>query len=133
MSDTNADLKDVLVQFLGQTYNEIRKIDNNIIGSTRHLTQKGNEFEQVATQVLHSVGKVVNDTGPIVNQKIVGPVIAPHVQAAQQADLNQLEFEFDNSPTAKNIFASLARLEDKLDRLSSALSKMLETTKKINK
>lgn len=127
------ELRDMLAQFLGQTYSELHKIDKNITGASSNLSFKSDEFKRVASQVLGSVEQVPG--APVGVQRVVAPVATPVIQHQPQAapaivDPGQLEFNFDNSPTAKNILAAVHRVEAKVDALERKLLKLLDSKKK---
>lgn len=130
MSNSDENIKDVLAQFLGQTYSELHKIDKNIVGASNNLSYKSDEFKRVAAQVLNAPEHAQG------TQRVVAPVMQPviqHQQAASPApvvDPGQLEFNFDNSPTAKNILAAIQRIESKVDAVERKLIKLLDSRKK---
>jgi hypothetical protein len=116
------DVKDMLQQFIGQTYGEIAKLDQNIVGRASHLRPQGHEFKNVATNILTNIGTPAT-TAPVQQQSVPAPraVIQP---TAPPPNTGQLEFDFDDSATAKNIFSALKRIEDKLNHISNKLQKL---------
>lgn len=117
------DVQGMLQQFIGQTYGELAKLDQNIVGRTQHLRPQSQEFKAVATNILTNIPNnrqlTQTEAQPIQHQNI-----QPRVQIQPKSPSDQLEFDFDDSATAKNIFASLKRIEDKLSNISNRLQKL---------
>lgn len=116
------DVKGMLQQFIGQTYGELAKLDQNIVGRTQHLRPQSQDFKNVATSILTNIP----NTGAPTSAPVVAPSnIQPRIQVQPTgSNAGQLEFDFDDSATAKNIFASLKRIEDKLSNISNRLQKL---------
>jgi hypothetical protein len=121
------DVKDILMQFLGQTYSEIHKLDSHIVGTSAHLNPKAHAFKQTATQVLNSIATApqVQQQGPAVVVPAVVPAVSMPV-VAPDVDRNQMEFNFDNSATAKNIMSKLDTIISRLDRLEKNVANILD-------
>lgn len=122
------DVKDILMQFLGQTYSEIHKLDSHIVGTSTNLNPKAHAFKQTATQVLNSIATQpqVHQQGPaVVTAPATVPVLAiPVVQP--EVDRDQMEFNFDDSATAKNIMIKLDAIVSRLDRLEKNVATILD-------
>ena len=122
------DVKDILMQFLGQTYSEIHKLDSHIVGTSTNLNPKAHAFKQTATQVLNSIATQpqVQQQGPaVVTAPATVPVLAiPVVQP--EVDRDQMEFNFDDSATAKNIMIKLDAIVSRLDRLEKNVATILD-------
>ena len=95
--------RDVLLNFMGNTYGEVKKIDGNIIGESSTL--KASKSEEVKRQI----EKVFN-TGEVQVQQ-------PQVQV-QQLDGNQLSFNFDVNEKDE-LFELVYKLLTRLDKLNS--------------
>ncbi len=121
---------DVLKQFLGQTYGELHKIDSNIVGTSKHLAHRSDEFKRTAAQVLDSVATEpqVRTHGPVVGA--ASHVTLPVTAAKTPIDTNQMEFSFDGSATAKSIQSALDRLEAKLEKIERKLNNFLDKSSK---
>ena len=124
------DVKDILMQFLGQTYSEIHKLDSHIVGTSTNLNPKAHAFKQTATQVLNSIATQpqVQQQGPAV---VTAPVMVPAAAVALPVtqtpiDKDQMEFNFDNSATAKNIMSKLDALMSRMDRLEKNVATILD-------
>jgi hypothetical protein len=117
------DVQGMLQQFIGQTYGELAKLDKNIVGRTQHLRPQSQEFKAVATNILTNIpnnGQLTQTETPLIQPQN----IQPRVQIQPKLPTDQLEFDFDDSATAKNIFGSLKRIEDKLSSISNRLQKL---------
>ena len=113
--------RDVLLNFMGSTYGEIKKLDGNIVGESPTLQATKSE------EVKRQIEKVYNETQP--QQPQVQPqqpqvqvqqpqlqVQQPQVQV-QQLDDNQLSFNFDVNEKDE-LFELVNKVLTKLDKLN---------------
>jgi outer membrane protein OmpA-like peptidoglycan-associated protein len=113
--------RDVLLNFMGSTYGEIKKLDGNIVGESSTLQATKSE------EVKRQIEKVYNETQP--QQPQVQPqqpqvqpqqpqvqVQQPQVQV-QQLDDNQLSFNFDVNEKDE-LFELVNKVLTKLDKLN---------------
>ena len=121
------DVKDILMQFLGQTYSEIHKLDSHIVGTSTNLNPRAHAFKQTATQVLNSITTApqVQQQGPAVVMPAAVPALSMPV-VTPVVDRDQMEFNFDNSATAKNIMSKLDIIISRLDRLEKNVASVLD-------
>ena len=121
------DVKDILIQFLGQTYSEIHKLDSHIVGTSTNLNPRAHAFKQTATQVLNSIAPSpqVQQQGPAVVMPAAVPALSMPV-VTPVVDRDQMEFNFDNSATAKNIMSKLDIIISRLDRLEKNVASVLD-------
>ena len=96
--------RDVLLNFMGSTYGEIKKLDGNIVGQSSTLQATKSE------EVKRQIEKVYNETQPQVQ------VQQPQVQV-QQLDDNQLSFNFDVNEKDE-LFELVNKVLTKLDKLN---------------
>ena len=96
--------RDVLLNFMGSTYGEIKKLDGNIVGQSSTLQATKSE------EVKRQIEKVYNETQPQVQ------VQQPQVQV-QQLDDNQLAFNFDVNEKDE-LFELVNTVLTKLDKLN---------------
>jgi hypothetical protein len=132
-----AELQNTLIGFLGQTYSDIAKFDNNIVSANSSLSPKKHEFQRLAERVIsetnqHSRGAHPQqfNRAPVQPQMQQMPpqmnrVLPQHQPVVPQADADQFEFNFDNSITAKSINLRIDDLEKMLKRLDKSISKMI--------
>ncbi len=120
-----AELQALLGQLIGQTYGELHKLDQSIIGATPSLRHKSHELKQSAAAIMRDASKLVvpiaantplHDTIPVVeaqsNQNNALVQQTPIAVVAQpKTDDLQLEFNFDNSATAQKIYDLLFELK----------------------
>jgi hypothetical protein len=126
-----AELQKTLLGFLGQTYSEISRYDNNLVSTNQFLAPKKHEFQRTAEQVLREVsGTQPQQINPVPsNQYELDP--RPYIDYKNQAsppspyDPNQMEFNFDNSVTAKSIDVKLNNIEKSIKKLDTMLQKMV--------
>lgn len=121
------DVKDILMQFLGQTYSEIHKLDSHIVGPSAHLNPKAHTFKQTATQVLNSIATApqVQQQGPAVVMPAAVPALSMPV-TTPVVDRDQMEFNFDNSATANNIMNKLDTIISRIERLEKNVASVLD-------
>lgn len=139
-----AGAEDMVAQLVGSTYREFAELNkmvdpNTALGRSTSLDQ----FKKVAETALAPVlqvqqrspvpalapASIPRSTG--VGQAIPVPVIAVSptnniVVAAPQSNENQLEFDFDDSATAKNIKATVERTELAVIRLEKLVKRLIE-------
>lgn len=125
------DVKDILMQFLGQTYSEIHKLDSHIVGTSTNLNPRAHAFKQTATQVLNSITTApqVQQQGPAVVMPAAVPAAVPALSmpvGTPVVDRDQMEFNFDNSATAENIMSKLDTIISRLDRLEKNVASVLD-------
>ena len=107
--------RDVLLNFMGSTYGEIKKLDGNIVGESSTLQATKSE------EVKRQIERVYNETQPQVQPQVqpqqpqVQPQ-QPQVQV-QQLDDNQLAFNFDVNEKDE-LFELVNKVLTKLDRLN---------------
>ena len=103
--------RDVLLNFMGSTYGEIKKLDGNIVGQSSTLQATKSE------EVKRQIEKVYNETQPQVQvQQPQVQVQQPQVQV-QQLDDNQLSFNFDVNEKDE-LFELVNKVLTKLDKLN---------------
>lgn len=131
--DEMEDTKDVLMQFLGQTYGELHKIDTMITGSSQHLQQRSNAFKNVVSDILTNQVPAAHQSTTTTQRQPQLRTSSPTVQIMPTADIrpeidpNQMEFAFDNSSDVASIYNTLVRLEDKIERLDRKITRLLDT------
>jgi len=131
--DEMEDTKDVLMQFLGQTYGELHKIDTMITGSSQHLQQRSNAFKNVVSDILTNQVPAAHQSAnttqrqPQLRTNGAAVQIMPTADVQPEIDPNQMEFTFDKSGDVASIYNTLVRLEDKIERIDKKLAKLLDT------
>jgi outer membrane protein OmpA-like peptidoglycan-associated protein len=113
--------RDVLLNFMGSTYGEIKKLDGNIVGESSTLQATKSE------EVKRQIEKVYNETQPqqpqVQVQQPQVQVQQPQVQVqqpqvqVQQLDDNQLSFNFDVNEKDE-LFELVNKVLTKLDKLN---------------
>jgi len=113
--------RDVLLNFMGSTYGEIKKLDGNIVGESSTLQATKSE------EVKRQIEKVYNETQPqqpqVQVQQPQVQVQQPQVQVqqpqvqVQQLDDNQLAFNFDVNEKDE-LFELVNKVLTKLDKLN---------------
>ena len=117
--------RDVLLNFMGNTYGEIKKLDGNIVGASSTLQATKSE------EVKRQIEKVFNEPHSQVQQPQVQqvpehqpqvqpvPVHAPQVELVQQLniDQNQLSFNFDVNEK-EELFELVNKVLTRLDKLN---------------
>ena len=112
--------RDVLLNFMGNTYGEIKKLDGNIVGASSTLQATKSE------EVKRHIEKVFNEPHSQVQQVPVQqpqvqqvPVHQPQVELVQQPDIdqNQLSFNFDVNEKDE-LFELVNKVLTRLDKLN---------------
>ena len=124
--------RDVLLNFMGNTYGEIKKLDGNIVGASSTLqATKSEEVRKHIEKVFnepHSQVQQPQVQQPQVQQPQVQqvPVQQPQVELVQQPDIdqNQLSFNFDVNEKdelfelVNKVITGLDKLNRKVDILT---------------
>jgi hypothetical protein len=133
------ELQDILIGFLGSTYGEVAKFDNNIINANPTLSHKKHEFERLAERVMQEAIPQNRIHAPQNHQQVHHhhPQVRHHApppqhipEQHQQIDPNQMEFSFDNSVTALSINEKLEDIQKKLKRLDKAIENVVSLLEK---
>jgi len=130
--------RDVLLNFMGNTYGEIKKLDGNIVGASSTLQATKSE------EVKRQIEKVFNEPHSQVQQPQVQPVPehqpqvqpvpvhAPQVEIVQQLniDQNQLSFNFDVNEK-EELFELVNKVLTKLDKLNKKVDALVDISLQI--
>jgi len=123
--------RDVLLNFMGNTYGEVKKIDGNIIGESSTLkASKSEEVKRQIEKVFNTGERQVQQPQVQVQQPQV-QVQQPQVQVqqpqvqVQQLDGNQLSFNFDVNEKDE-LFELVYKLLTRLDKLNSKVDVLTE-------
>ena len=130
--------RDVLLNFMGNTYGEIKKLDGNIVGASSTLQATKSE------EVKRQIEKVFNEPHSQVQQPQVQqvpehqpqvqpvPVHAPQVEIVQQLniDQNQLSFNFDVNEK-EELFELVNKVLTKLDKLNKKVDALVDISLQI--
>lgn len=138
--NTPEEVQKTLIQFLGQTYQELAQFDNNIVSPNQFLAPKKHEFQRTAEKVMQEALGAISSHNRV-EQRMHVPQEHPRiVQRTEPAkpyldggnivppppnDPNQMEFSFDNSVTAITINIKLDNIEKKMKKIDKMLSEML--------
>ena len=131
-----------ILNFLGSTYGELKKLDGNIVGSSSTLGRRSDDVKQEVERFINSnktqaQQPTVNDT-PIIKQP---EIQQPQVQAQQPVvpiippviEDNQLAFNFDVNEKdelfslIEKILTRLDKLHRKVDELTLVHSDFIQT------
>ena len=130
--------RDVLLNFMGNTYGEIKKLDGNIVGASSTLQATKSE------EVKRQIEKVFNEPHSQVQQPQVQqvpvhqpqvqqvPVHQPEVELVQQPDIdqNQLSFNFDVNEK-EELFELVNKVLTKLDKLNKKVDALVDISLQI--
>jgi len=130
--------RDVLLNFMGNTYGEIKKLDGNIVGASSTLQATKSE------EVKRQIEKVFNEPHSQVQQPQVQPVPVhqpqvqpvpvhtPQVEIVQQLniDQNQLSFNFDVNEK-EELFELVNKVLTKLDKLNKKVDALVDISLQI--
>jgi hypothetical protein len=120
------ELQDILINFLGQTYGEVSRYDNNLLQTNQFLSPKKYEFQKTAEMVLQNIipqQPQQPQQRQYIPQNQHIPQFVSEVQP--QPDPNQLEFNFNDSVTAKTIYNKLEELEKRIKNIDKSLSSVI--------
>lgn len=128
---TPEELQSTLVGFLGHTYGEIAKYDQNLVAPNPFLAPKKQEFQHLAERVMSEVSQTnrPNQNTPKSPPQAPKPPTAfidtGIILPPAPNDPNQMEFSFDNSVTAITINKKLEDIDNKIKKLDNMMKKVL--------
>jgi outer membrane protein OmpA-like peptidoglycan-associated protein len=127
------ELKLTALQFMGQHLTgDLKELNKNIVSQNRTL--QGMTIDPV--HVINTIpgGRIAQQPNPYANvvnaginvQQPINSIPVQHVPEVQQhvvqTDPNQLEFDFNNSNIAKQIFDKIDVINSKLDKVIASLN-----------
>ena len=126
-----AEERDVLLNFMGNTYGEIKKIDNHITSQSSTLQATGSEqvkksIEQVFSQTPQPVQSTPVPQPAVQVEKPVVPIHQTTVEP--EIDDSQLIFSFDVNEKDQ-LFDLIEKVSTKLDKLNRKVDDLLESNK----
>lgn len=138
--------RDVLLNFMGSTYGEIKKLDGNIVGASSTL--QATKSEEVKRQIEKVFNEPFNQQAPVQQAPVQQPQVvvqqpqAPVQQPIQQLqapiispDDDQLSFNFDVNEKDE-LFVLVNKVLTKLDKLARKVDEMsvqIESTQTVKK
>ena len=135
--------KAVLINFMGNTYGEVKKLDGNIVGNSTSLGNRSDGIKQHLEHVVKSnAANTPVNTSPVQAQPVQQPVEAvpvvspPLVQPGSltvndvhsQQDDNQLTFSFDVNEK-EELFTLIEKILTRLDKLHRKVDDLAESDK----
>lgn len=136
-----AEERDVLLNFMGNTYGEIKKIDNHITSQSSTLQATGSEqvkksIEQVFSQTPQPVQSAPTPQPVVQQSEVQQPAaqveqpVEPIPQISDQPEINdsQLIFSFDVNEKDQ-LFDLIEKVSTKLDKLHRKVDDLLESNK----
>ena len=135
--------KAVLINFMGNTYGEVKKLDSNVVGNSTSLGNRSDGIKQHLEHVVKSnAANTPVNTPPVQAQPVQQPVEAvpvvpsPLVQPGSstvnevhsQQDDNQLTFSFDVNEK-EELFTLIEKVLTRLDKLHRKVDDLAESDK----
>lgn len=130
--------KEAVLNFLGNTYGELKKLDGNVIGPSSTLGHRSGEVKNELEKFINENKKQpVNITPPqpVYPENNLPEVQQPQVQVSQPVqpiqmpvDDNQLTFDFDVNEK-EELFSLIEKVLTRLDRLHRKVDDLVESAK----
>ena len=121
----------------GAIHNELNEVNSNIIEQSSGLKAKTIDKGVMDRDILNLVGAQQpqaqvpgRNIPPGMNASGIGNMPSPDIVPNVLPDPNQIEFNFDNSATAQDIFNKLNDIEKKVVRFSKDLQHITELLEK---
>ena len=120
----------------GSVHNELNELNSRLVEESSGLKAKSINKEVMDRDILNLVGaqpqaQAVNrNIPPGMNASGIGNMPSPDIVPNVLPDPNQIEFNFDNSATAKDIFNKLHDIEQKVASFSKDLQHITELLEK---
>lgn len=131
MPEVTPELKDLLVNFVGQTYGEMHKLDREIVQSATGLQPASELLKSRASSIIRSVvpqthreqqhhqqPQFTPASGPVIDRGMPQPV-------TPLANPDQLEFMF-NSTNVSTLIDTLKSIDSRLKKIASSMDVIVE-------
>lgn len=130
MPEVTPELKDLLVNFVGQTYGEMHKLDREIVQSATGLQPASELLKSRASSIIRSVvpqthreqqhhqPQFTPASGPVIDRGLPQSV-------EPQANPDQLEFMF-NSTNVSTLIDTLKSIDGRLKKIASSMDVIVE-------
>lgn len=130
MPEVTPELKDLLVNFVGQTYGEMHKLDREIIQSATGLQPASELLKSRASSIIRSVSPQMHREQQHQQPQFSpsnGPVIdrGQPQSVAPQVNPDQLEFMF-NSTNVSTLIDTLKSIDGRLKKIASSMDVIVE-------
>lgn len=125
--------KEAVLNFLGNTYGELKKLDGNVIGPSSTLGHRSGEVKNELEKFINENKKQpvhINPPQPVYPENNLPEVQQPQVQVNQSVqpiqmpvDNNQLTFDFDVNEK-EELFSLIEKVLTRLDKLHRKVDKI---------
>ncbi len=117
-----------ILDFLGSSYGELKKLDGNIVGSSSTLAPKSHDAKKVVEDFVKSKQRPTPPPPPplqVEQPQVQQPIQQPIQQVViqPQIDNDQLSFNFDVSEKDL-LFEKIDKLTSRVDKLHSKVDKL---------
>lgn len=124
-SEVTPELKNLILNFVGQTYGEMHKLDKDIVQSATNLQPASDILRARAPGIINSV------LPQRAQSQFDQPAFtsAPHPQVSTQVpqyDPNQLEFNFASSEASSKLLSIANEINTNLQRIAVNLDVIIE-------
>jgi hypothetical protein len=131
---TPEEVKNAVLQFMGQNIGELKQLDTHIIAKNATLQGLALQPQSILNTVEQALGPSAPPPQPVqtitslpvqqLTVTIPAPQEALNVAPTLATDPNQLELNFNTSPYTESVFESLKKLENKMGTVLSILDKL---------
>ena len=126
--EVTPELKNLLINFVGQTYGEMHKLDKDIVQTAKDLQPTSELLKSRASSIINSIApqraQQQQFSQPVLNSSPV-----PQVEGftpLPQFDPNQLEFNFSTPGVGEKLLNVVSEINTNLQRVVSSLDVLIE-------
>ena len=126
--EVTPELKNLLINFVGQTYGEMHKLDKDIVQTAKDLQPTSEILKSRASSIINSItpqrAQQQQFSQPVLNSSPV-----PQVEGftpLPQFDPNQLEFNFSTPGGGEKLLNVVNEINTNLQRVVSSLDVLIE-------
>lgn len=132
-SEVTPELKNLILNFVGQTYGEIHKLDKDIVQAATNLQPASEMLKARATSIMNSItpqrqqqfAQPAFSSAPLPQTEFVNAP-SSHTELVPVIDPNQLEFNLQTPGIGDNLLSVMKSIDSKLGGISTKLDVIVE-------
>lgn len=129
--DLPPDARTALLNLIGTTYAELKKVDSNIVSGSHNIAGTKTDFNRLAEEAIASVSRPTQQhiqPQAVLQPQVIHnqPQIIPQPVISPEHDPNQLEFDFYKKITPDDLYKKLSSIDSSLATILEKLNKVVK-------